>query len=271
MYYVDFHTHTKYSFDSKADPYDVCKAALKRGIKVIALTDHYDVDSEDQGLKMDMDITERRAVIAELKERFSDKLEVVHGIELGQPYLRPKFSEKLVRDAEYEFVLGSVHNLKKVPDFYYLDYSKAGEGLLEKLFSRMLDDVLKLAKLPYVNSVAHITYPLRYSVPAGKNIDLKQFYPKLEKVFSEMVRTEKALEINTSPIRRGLGFTMPDAEILSLYKECGGRYVTVGSDSHKSSDVGSDIECAYEVMKKCGFDKVTVFKGGEKILIPTEI
>lgn len=271
MYYVDFHTHTKYSFDSEAEPYEVCKTALDRGIKVVALTDHYDVDCEDQGLTIDMDIDERRATIAELKERFSGKLEVIYGIELGQPYSRSEFSESLVRDGGYEFVLGSVHNLKNVPDFYYIDYSKTGQGVIENLFSRMLDDTLKLAKVPYVHSIAHVTYPIRYSAAAGKHLELKQFYPKFEAVFSEMVRTEKALEINTSTIRKGLGFTVPDAEILSLYRECGGRYVTVGSDSHTAGDVGSDIEYAYKMMKKCGFDKVTVFKGGEKILIPTEL
>lgn len=271
MYYIDLHTHTKYSFDSEAEPSDVCKSAVEKGIRVIALTDHYDVDCEDQGLKIDMDIPERQAVIAELKERFLGKLEVIYGIELGQPYSRPEFSESLVRDGGYEFVLGSVHNLSNVPDFYYIDYSKAEQGVIENLFSRMLDDALKLAKVSYVDSIAHITYPIRYSATVGKDLDLRQFYPKFEAVFTEMARSEKALEINTSTLRKGLGFAMPDAEILSLYKECGGRYVTVGSDSHTASDVGADIEYAYRMMKKCGFDKVTVVKGGEKILIPTEI
>lgn len=271
MYYVDLHTHTKYSFDSEAEPYEVCETALSKGIKVIALTDHYDVDCEDQGLKIDMDIAERRATIAELKERFSGNIEVIYGIELGQPYSRPEFSESLVKDGGYEFVLGSVHNLKNVPDFYYIDYAKAETEVIENLFSRMLDDALKLAAIPYVHSVAHITYPIRYSAAVGKELDLKKFYPKLEKVFYEIARTEKALEINTSTIRKGLGFAMPDADILSLYRECGGRYVTVGSDSHTASDVGADIEYAYKMMKKCGFDKVTVVKGGEKILIPTEL
>ncbi len=271
MYYVDFHTHTKYSFDSEAEPYEVCKTAVEKGIKIIALTDHYDVDCEDCGLKIESDFDERKTVIAELKERFAGKLDIIYGVELGQPYSRPEFSESFVRDGGYEFVLGSVHNLKNVPDFYYIDYTKAEQGMIENLFSRMLDDTLELARVPYVNSVAHITYPIRYSASAGKILDMKGFYPKFEAIFSEMVRSGKALEINTSTIRKGLGFTMPDKEILSIYKECGGRYVTVGSDSHTAQDVGSDVEYAYRLMKECGFDAVTVFKNGEKILLPTKI
>lgn len=271
MYYVDLHTHTKYSFDSEAEPCEVCEMAIKRGVRVLALTDHYDVDCEDQGLKIDMDTSARRTELAEVRERYSDKLDVIYGLELGQPYSRPEFSETLVREGGYDFVLGSVHNLKNVPDFYYIDYAKAEQGMIEKMFSRMLDDVLKLTALPYIDSIAHITYPMRYSSFAGKNLDLKLFYPKFEAIFKEMVKAEKALEINTSTIRKGLGFSMPDEEIISLYKDCGGKYITVGSDSHTANDVGADIDYAYKMMKKYGFNDVTVIKGGKKILIPTEI
>ena len=37
---ADFHIHTKYSYDSFLEPKDVIKAAMLRGIKVIAITDH---------------------------------------------------------------------------------------------------------------------------------------------------------------------------------------------------------------------------------------
>ncbi len=267
VYYVDLHTHTNYSFDGEAEPCDVCASALSKGIGTIALTDHYDVDCEDCGLKIEGDFVRRRTVIAELKERFKGKLDIIYGIELGQPYSKPEFSEDFVREGGYEFVLGSVHNLKNVPDFYYIDYTKTEQGMIENLFSRMLDDVLKLAGVPYVHSIAHITYPIRYSAMAKRTLEMKPFYPKFEAIFKEMIKTGKALEINTSSVRKGLGFAMPDEEILSLYKECGGRYITVGSDSHTVRDVGADIDYAYALMKKCGFYDVTLFKGGEKTLI----
>ena len=37
---IDLHCHTNYSFDSDAVPEDVCRSAIQKGIKHLAITDH---------------------------------------------------------------------------------------------------------------------------------------------------------------------------------------------------------------------------------------
>lgn len=51
--------------------------------------------------------------------------------------------------------------------------------------------------------------------------------------------------------------------------ELGGRIITIGSDAHKSENVGAYIEVAIDIITKAGFQEVTLFKnrepgGGEK-------
>ena len=47
MYLVDYHMHSKYSFDGKHEIRDICDAAVKRGLSEIAITDHMDIFSNN--------------------------------------------------------------------------------------------------------------------------------------------------------------------------------------------------------------------------------
>ena len=57
------------------------------------------------------------------------------------------------------------------------------------------------------------------------------------------------IEINTSSLRKGHNETMPGKELLEIYKECGGIYVTVGSDAHEIEDIGADNNIAKKLIE----------------------
>ena len=63
------------------------------------------------------------------------------------------------------------------------------------------------------------------------------------------------IEINTSSLRKGHSETMPGDELLALYKDCGGRYVAVGSDAHEVQDVGADGDSTRELLCKYGLSE----------------
>ena len=64
------------------------------------------------------------------------------------------------------------------------------------------------------------------------------------------------IEINTSSLRKGLKETMPGLELLEIYKDCGGQYVTIGSDAHYVSDIGADNEIAQKLIRDFGLQEV---------------
>ena len=57
--------------------------------------------------------------------------------------------------------------------------------------------------------------------------------------------------------------TQPSRDILRLYKDLGGKIITVGSDAHNTSYLGDHIEDALKILKYeigleefCTFDKM---------------
>lgn len=259
MELADFHTHTKYSFDSMAEPEDIVLSAIKKGLRTIAITDHADVDCEDQGLSWDFSFVGRKKCINDLKEKYKDKIKVLHGMEIGQPYNRTEFSAELVKQNEFDFVLGSVHNLTAFPDFCFLRFDHIPQDMTLNLLKRYVEENIKLTKIDYVDVIGHITYPLRYVYLAGAKVDIAALYCEYEKLLKEIVNSGKIIEINTSTLRKGLDFTMPSKDLLDIYKSVGGKFVTIGSDAHCPEDVGANIEDGVKLAQNVGLEAISDF------------
>lgn len=251
---ADLHSHTKYSFDSKTEPEDLILSAIDKGLDVIAITDHADIDFEDCGMILDTRSEARKEELLGLKRKYKDKIRLIYGIELGQPNNKRHLADKLVNENGYELVLGSIHNLKNMPDFFVFDYKKMFDypELIDNLYKRYLDDLIDLADVSYVNVITHVTYVLRYIQAAGGDLDLSVYYGKYEELFKRIIKNGKALEINTSNLRRGFGTTMPGEDLIKLYVECGGKLVTVGSDAHRVHEIGANLEEGYDLVNKYG-------------------
>ncbi len=74
------------------------------------------------------------------------------------------------------------------------------------------------------------------------------------------------IEINTSSLRKEHSETMPAKELLEIYKECGGMYVTVGSDAHKIEDIGADNDTAKKLIKEYGLQEV-IYENRKRIIL----
>jgi len=267
MLLYDYHIHTKYSFDgdASATPRAICEAAIAKGLTSIAITDHFEANSQAEGLYAPYDAKAAYSDIMQAKEDFKDKIHVSYGIEIGQASQYPDIANDFLRKYPVEFVLASLHNLKGKPDFYFMDFKSMPEdeiiSLCAEYFTEMKDMICALDR---VDSLAHITYPCRYISQAGKTVDMSAFYDKISDIFRIMVANNIALEVNTSTYTKGLGFCMPDREIVYLYKECGGELVTVGSDAHSPSLIGSSSEYAEHILRECGIKNILVYSNGKK-------
>ena len=88
---------------------------------------------------------------------------------------------------------------------------------------------------------------------------LKQEEEELQK---KIIKQKKGIEVNTSGIDRG-GHVLPHPSIICRYKELGGRIITIGSDAHKSQNVGAYIKDTVEIIASAGFEEITLFKNRE--------
>jgi histidinol-phosphatase (PHP family) len=154
------------------------------------------------------------------------------GVEIGGgPHVHPEeYTTYLAKG--YDFVLVSVH------DWYEGLFASEMVKLpmpAEESYALYWDEVYKTVCYGGFDALAHFDFPKRYygKVMAEKGI---------------------AMEINTSSVRQGMEEPMPGKEILDIYKKCGGKYVTIGSDAHIPEDMGADFDKAEKLCT--GFTQV---------------
>ncbi len=83
-----------------------------------------------------------------------------------------------------------------------------------------------------------------------------------------MAQNGKALEINTSGLFLALNETLPPESIVKRFKELGGEYITIGSDSHYHNKLGAGIEEGMALAKKCGFEYAAIYQKREPVMLP---
>ena len=75
-----------------------------------------------------------------------------------------------------------------------------------------------------------------------------------------LVNRGKGLELKTGSCRYGLRQPQPGTDMLRRYHELGGEISTVGTDAHKTQDVGSYLDLASEILQLCGFKYYTIYE-----------
>lgn len=264
---IDMHTHSDNSPDGRHSAMYMCEQAFMSGLRGIAITDHIEVDLYKEK-HFDTAAFQSFIETKKAKYAFMGELLVCTGIELGQPMYDLPTAETIVNNLPYDFVMASVHNLKGMKDFCYLDYKNFK---IDDLLTRYFDEVIKMCEWGKFDSLAHLTYPLRYITGEQKiDVDIKKFYPQIEKILKILIQKNIALEINTSGLRQKLNDIMPSEDILKMYKALGGEMITFGSDAHFAEDLGKGIDKGMEKAVHCGFEHITLFQNRTPIQIHIE-
>lgn len=81
----------------------------------------------------------------------------------------------------------------------------------------------------------------------------------IEKILKHIIAHDKGIEINTSCFRYGLDDLTPSRYILQMYRDLGGKMITVGSDTHEEGHVAYKIQYVYDVLKEMGFEYICTF------------
>ena len=249
---IDCHTHTHFSYDCTGrdnTPFSICAAAKEKGLDAIIITDHIELNSEAEGIYEPFDAKRRQFECYKAKDDFKNLVDVYVGCELGQITQYPALAEEYLNKYRFEYVIGSIHNIKDHPDFYYIDFSNFKKEDYTSLWKLYLDEYYEMTKFGYIDDFAHLTYPLRYFAKYGFRLDLTEWEDDICRILESIIKSGAALEVNTAGLRKGLGETHPNEYVIRLYKELGGRKLRLGSDAHKNEHVGADLDRGYEMIK----------------------
>lgn len=273
MIYCDLHTHSRFSFDGAehSTPDALCRRALEVGLTDLAITDHCDVNNEVEGIFRIYDSDAAYTAVMEAKEKYKGRLNLLYGIELGNAHQYPDYAKALLTRHNFEFVIGSLHNLRAVPDFSLMKFERIPDTLTRQLFDRALDEMMEMCsfevdgKCPFT-TLGHMTYIHRYVTLGKRKMDFTPHIDRIRALYELLIKRDIALELNVSTITSGLGISMPTLELLKMYRDVGGRLITVGSDSHSPDTLGKSIRKGYALLQAAGFDEVLTVQNGEKVL-----
>ncbi len=280
----DYHVHTAFSDDSDYAPQQVIEDAIRKGITHICITDHV-----DYGIKRDWDdpqgILYRKGgpgepdqiplanvdypafyrEITRLQAQYKERIQIGMGMEFGmQSHTIPDY-EKLFASYPFDFIILSVHEVED-KEFWTGDFQKGRTR--EKFHLRYYEEMLYLVQHYHHYSVlGHMDLITRYD-PEGA-LPFEAIRPVVEQILKTVIADGKGIEINTSSTRYGLELT-PCREILTLYKELGGKIITIGSDSHKETHLGFRLRETAQLLQEMGFESVCTFEQMQPVFHPIE-
>ena len=271
MFKCDYHTHTRFSFDGakNSSPESLCEAAIARGVTDLAITDHFECNWRAEVSFPPYDADRAYEEIMAAKEKYKGKVNLTYGIEIGQANQYPEEAKALLLSHDYEFVIGSIHNLRGALDFHYWDFKRIFEDMspayIGYCFERYINELCEVVDtLDKIDTVAHLTYLQRYCAMSGNEYDFMAHADKMAVLFEKIAKRDIALEVNVSTLWKGFGIPMPQKEILSLSRDCGGRLITVGTDSHSREHIGECVDQAFDSLREIGLRDILVIRNGEK-------
>ncbi len=233
---ADMHIHSKFSVDGKDDVMTMCRVAVDRGMRYICFTEHFDMNPRDYGFGY-FAFKKFSEAIDMARDEFKDTISILKGLEFSEPHLYPKEFESMLKK-DFDVILGAVHWLGQ-----FLIGQKELEEYFgqEEIFEKYYAEVLKATRFGGFDILAHLDFPKRYLKTSYNELEL------VDEILFGLDRSSILLEINTSPLRKGLNECSPDTDLLERYVKHGGRRVCLGSDAHSAAEIGAGLEQAQDL------------------------
>lgn len=267
MIQADMHMHTWFSTDSEACPCDMADEAVRKGLKTICFTDHFDKDDLEWGEEGIFDVDAYFVEMQNLQEEYAGKLNIRIGIELGLRTYLKDYYEELTKKYPFDFVIGSVHNVpyKKDAEGNILYTDPAAEKLFtdrtdKEAYRLMMETTLENVRTSdCFQTLGHLDYVVRYGKSREKEYSYTDYADIIDEILKLLIEKEKGLEVNSAGLKYGLPFAHPHPDVLKRYRELGGEIITIGADAHKPEHIAYDFAKAEEILKSCGFKYYTEF------------
>lgn len=259
--YIDSHVHSNVSHDGISTYTEHMKKASEKGIREITFTEHFDdylgIPTDIKTLNVDKYLEEY------LKYKNDNYVKTNFGIEIGLRPISFDVIKSLVKDYDFDFIIGSSHitcDKDMAYDSSFFDGLTPHQAIMNYL------NEIKTNIMLYPNEFdvyGHIDYVIRYVIkyygPVMTKLEYDEFRDTLDEILTGLISRDKGIEINTSGFRYGLNTAHPNIEILKRYKELGGKIITMGSDAHKADDLAKDFDKAVDMLETAGFDEIAVY------------
>ena len=265
----DNHVHTEHSHDAKVPMAEMYGDARKKGVKIIAVADHYDGCFCADGPYSWDHIKASNAEADAITAQYGGDGMVLRSIELGEPQWDPEQTKRVIAESNFDVVVGSIHAVKSpmFEDkqllkrcFSQLKYNELTAEQTHELLTAYYNDNLEMVKTQDIDILAHLTCVVGYFMTRhGIFMGVEQFRDKIREILQVIIRRGIALEVNPSGFP-GTGLMSPHMWILQMYRDMGGYLITMASDAHTPARLGVGYDEGVQMLKQMGFKHVYYFK-----------
>lgn len=263
---TDSHVHTEWSWDCLAGSMTAsCRKAVDLGLRSIAFTEHTDftawlippeaiatmpekyqemVRADGTLLPPPLDVMGYLSCIEECRARFPG-LRILSGLELGEPHWHSTEVRNILRSGTFDRVLGSVHSLREGPHALVVERLHGLRRPDELLRDYLAEALAMVEESDAFEVLGHLDYPVRAWPAEAGPFDPGRFEEEFRGVLRALAAGGRVLEINTAvPL---------DALIVRWWRECGGKWISFGSDAHEPGQVARDFARMGALAEGCGF------------------
>jgi len=232
---VDLHNHSSFSPDSRTPMEEIVEEACIKGLKVVGISDHDDLDTSLSFNYRLRDLKGYLRNLSRLKDNSTAK--ILSGLEVGL-----QSCARIPPEGDFDYFIYSVHG---IPGAKNLD--------VENVWTLYLEEAIEaISELKGPGFFGHIDFLRRY-IPEHRPLDNETL---LNELLKRLIRTSIGIEINTSGWRYPYREPSPQRWIIERYLSHGGRLITIGSDSHRREDVGSHIGDAILLLREIGIREI---------------
>lgn len=253
---IDYHMHTYFSTDSEANPREHILMAIEKGLDEICFTDHKDFNYP--GCPFDLDADAYFEELNQLKNEFSDRINIKIGLEMGLDIEYLNEIRDFVNAHDYDYVIGSIHVIHQTEFYEPANFfnGKTKEEAHRDFFNTTLECV---KAFDCFNCLGHLDYICRYGPYEDKHVEHDLYQDIIDEILTTLIHKGKGIEVNTSGYRDLQTSGFPNFDIVQRYYDLGGRIITVGTDSHTSDRVGDHVEDVVREYMRIGFKDVSTF------------
>lgn len=268
MFRCDYHLHTDHSADCSTPMEAQIRQAIQIGMDELCFTDHLELGFRKWNYE-EIDIDAYYQDYQMSCKKYPE-ITLKFGIEAGITCSEEHFQrlDGFLNSHPFDFIIVSAHAMQEEdaldPKFFQgRNFSEACRVYIEALYQRLV----RMNPALY-NCVGHIDFPVKGLLRMGASqAELKYEYAPeaMDALFRYLIKKEKCLEINTSPMALMQPEDIRHNNWLKRYAELGGEVVTIGSDSHRPELIGAHYDVALEIAADSGIRYVATFQNKKPI------
>ena len=219
--------------------------------------------------------------ISYLKEKYSHKIQIIHGIELewlGTGLGLNWNKSKIFQADAIDFIIGSIHFSRE--KIAYDGSVSETEQLISKrenaanLWAEYLEEMMEMVDSSYktIDVVGHIDLPKLYvGLPdcfRQLNDSDETAAVRMRLLLEKISEYNLSIDVNMAGLVKGCGI-YPDINILKRARALN-IPVTIGTDCHHLKDFGQNYEIALNYIKEAGYTWYLSYRSGIPIKHPIE-